>query len=433
MSTVEKSVIKNKKNINAEVVYWCMMVMLMFNLLPIVSGYLGAMPIVPFAGLIFVIIIFGSMGFVGKNAESILFFLIYCIMSCILRRVVAYMTIYNTVNYMVTAFTMMYFVHNEKTDNIKKLLMVTFVLMMITETTTIIGTKIYPDAPRFLITDDAADSQKLYTYTRLNIGGFSIAYAMPGILVNLYILTKNKVVNKVFFVIFIVIAFVFAFSIQFTMAIILIIISAIVILISFNKPKRFIRNGIVLIIIGIMSMNYISVILSDLSTSVDSQILNERFNDASMMLEGEELNEKSAGNVRMEAYEKTINLIKSDFILGGRFSGKGSGGGHSSFGDFVAAFGILGWFVIITMLYFMYKVMYKGMKGTEYYHAMIFAQIMFVVPLIVNNINSASYYWLMFGTSAATVYLVTKEKDEESDIVEAVAETLEEYKKSVVR
>ncbi len=433
MSTVDKSVIKNKLTTNTETVYWCRIITLIFSLLPIVAGYIGAMPAALFIGIIFIIITFGSVGFVEKNAGAILFFSIYCIMSCILRRVVAYMTIYNSVNYVVSAFTMLYFVYNEKPDNIKKLFVITLVLMMITETTTIIGTRIYPEAPRFLITDDAANSQRLYTYTRLNIGGFSMVYAMPGLLVNLYILTKKKIINKVFFIIFTVLAFLFAFSIQFTMAIVLTMISAMVIIVSFNKPKKFIRNGIILVVIGIISINYISMFLANVSTSVDSQILNERFNDASMMLEGEKLNEKSAGNARMEAYEETISLIKDHFILGGRITENKSGGGHSSFGDFIAAFGILGWLVLIGMLYFMYKSIYKGTKKTEYYQAMVFAQIMFVLPLVVNNINSASYYWFMFGTSIATVYLSMKNKDEKTDVTESEIEILEEPRKSVVR
>lgn len=416
------SVLKSKKGANGFVIYVCAVVVLLFDYLPIMTGYFGAMPALPFAFLGCMLVISSNGRFAGEIGIIMLFVGLYFMGVMVSRDTEMFLGLYMVIKLMFVSFVILYLIFEGERDYVVKLFWLTVILMAITETTTIIGSTIFPDAPRFLISEGAAGSTRLYMYTRRNIGGYVIAYGLPGLFVNMMILVKKKKMKPMLFVGFVVLSLVFCAKAQFTISLILSVISIVIICVSFKRPQKLFRNVLIVTIIAVLSVGEISMFLETISKDSESIVISERFGDVSKILEGDKVAENSAAEARMEAYDKTLTLLKEEFILGGMIFGK-RGGGHSSIGDFLAYYGILGWILLITMFSLMYKRIYKGKKGDLFYQAIVFSQILYIIPLLVNQIYSAGFFWPMFGLSTATVYMAWEdEKNEDEEDKESVIE-----------
>lgn len=389
------------------VLFFCGIILLAFQFLPIVMGYVGALPSIPFLG-VGLLIIFINMGHTSETTLTLLLLTVFMFATEMMRiqQDGIIIGIYKILLNIFIVLCPLYYIQKKKSEYLRKLFWLTLSFIMITEATSIIGLIQYPEAARSLIS--TAEGEEVYIYMRKNIGGYDISYMLSGLNVIMFIMKKNRLVSKKLYYCFIALSVLFLVSAQFTMALLLFAISIGVLLMTINNPKRIFFSCIICIAVFLVSLYVLPDILVMLAKYVPGSDLKIRLLEVSQVLSGVDVISMHALSSRIAVYEQSIKVLKEYFIVGNVFFGE-SLGGHSYILDFLAQYGLFGCGLLIVTLKRIYTMFGRDLKKLGIWQSIAFTQMMYLLAQIVNPLTSAAFFWGMFAMTGMACVMIREE------------------------
>lgn len=245
-----------------------------------------------------------------------------------------------------------------------------------------------PTLSRLIVRND----EEIYQYLRQGIGGYGLVYpqvvTFPALLMWIF---KSIKIKKLFFLIgaiWIVSYVLFVINANYSIAITGSLISLVILLFYKGHSVALAFAVSVGLFIALMMMIlYWDSFRNMLLEFFDGTAVAKKIND--LVASSESGVAEGSIEVRVNAYQNTINTIFSNPIIGGLWwSG---GGGHSSLGDAFAQYGLFGGYIYCKIMYGV-PTGYKKLYGYRKLQQMANANL--VVLLFVTLLDSVSYSFL---------------------------------------
>ena len=302
--------------------------------------------------------------------------------------------LYGLLNLVFSIISIRYLVEKKQFKQIRNLAFLIIVLFTITQITTIINIKANPDIARLGVTG-LLSNEELRVYSKMNIGGYSLAYLSPIITVAFYFFKSGKR-KTILFLAHVVLSFLFLISVQFTTAILLYVFEVASLILSRKRIRRAFIIFVLSLLLFLLLKNTIRDLFATLSETVPSKTISVRLEEVAVFLGGG----KATGDAgaRLNRYLESLNMFLNHPILGGLIYGEKSGG-HSSVLDYIGSFGIVGIVIavlIIRCLYFSFFVPLKKSTNNSVFH---FTFVFYFAFAFLNPALSAVSLFVTFAVS----------------------------------
>lgn len=348
--------------------------------LPIVAFYVNSV----FRVALALIIVFSFLQNVENKAAKILPLYLISFLTAGLQNAISgglsFTTIYHFFNLYVLSLIGFFILEYHHVRPSYLLSKTCLALLSITCITTTIGNIIFPGASRILA--GVGDQVDLYNqYMRFNIGGFDFVYMMVislPLAIGLARLTSNKILG------YILVFLIFAVVVEtgYGFATLMLLVSVLLLFGSDVKSQKTVRTFVaVLVILMILSQSVLPYVLSYLATLIPNEDVATRFNDLSLMLSGNVIEDGNDIEQRSTQYQRSIDGFLNSSLLG---TWDNNTGGHSFLLDTLCRFGLLGLALFIIMMIRAYKLYVKPFVNEPFYGYLLFSFVLYAISLIVN-------------------------------------------------
>ena len=257
--------------------------------------------------------------------------------------------------------------------------------ILITIATTIIGSYRFGSGIVRYAASVGSSSDAVFVLTNWhNVGSFSFVYMCLVLYPVLIYYCKVKKVRLLFRIGIIVGVLFFFYRSEFATALLACVACSVLWLIPLETKFRT-KILIVLSVAGVLFLckNLFANIAYRIAYSINSSVLMERFLYIGDTLSGVQ-NDVFAVGERRKVLEKSLSTIMHHPIIGTLFYRDKGVGGHSYVLDFIARYGLLGWYLLITS----YKQIYKNFTthfSDEYKRQYLIISILLAIALSVVN------------------------------------------------
>ena len=281
---------------------------------------------------------------------------------------------------------------------LEKFAICALIMLGITAITTYIGLNVYPELARDLAAYSTDNIIGLST--KYNIGGYDIVYCVVLVIPMVCLLVEKKM-PKLLKIIFKILTFlcslVFIVKTQYTTGMLLAIVSCGMII----AIRKFdLKRLCILALLGLLVLNSfkseISNVLSNASSTIESQSISQRLDEVSRALEGGKVTGEDM-TARGNAYGKSLDAFEEHPVLGTWFASDNEAlGGHSTILDLMAGAGIFAFLLVAYTVYYIIKLVGKKIQGdiTKKYVGIFL--LIYIVLAIVNPIISGAFFSVMF-------------------------------------
>lgn len=290
---------------------------------------------------------------------------------------------YGAITFIIPTIICYYLLINNYHESIKKVLIISFILLFITSITSIYGLISDPIASKILAMG-GIDEHILMTYYQKNIGGFSITYMIPIIVPMLIATYKTKKISFFKFIILALPITYFLYKTQYATALLMLIVALLSYFFADKYSfKKFILIVIAIVLFFVIARSLIGQILYYIADSNPSFEISQRFHALGDTMMGIESVTDAYVN-RVNAYQLSITDFFSSPILGQLFSG-GRTGGHSFIFDILALYGVFGIVALFLLYRQIYRYFYEPFKSQSYYGYMLWSFISSIVLACINT------------------------------------------------
>lgn len=271
---------------------------------------------------------------------------------------------------------------------------ITFVAIIITIITTIIGIYLHPMASRYLATVSDVLDKTFVTLQWQNVGGYSFVYTVILLYPMLICSYKqNRLKMWQMAVLFVAIAWLLIKT-EYATALLMFLVSSILL---FLKKQLTTKSLIIVLVVLLVILIFLIPVLGDsfqfLSRKIDSQVLSERFAYISDILKG--VDTTSAVGNRTERWMRSLNTFIENPIIGCAFTSNGITGGHSYIMDRMALYGSLGIAALVIFYRMIYKIFYREYRDKPYWGYILFS---FLQTILLSTINTGNWIFVIgFG------------------------------------
>ncbi len=352
----------------------------MHTLLPAVGHY---MPGIVYLGLFGLTFLLALPAFTRKGAYVMLGFFAVSLLHFLLRLsniVGAALYMYGELQLYLFGLIALTIIANGDPKHSRRMFWLIIAMYMFTAVTTIIGNDKYPQASRFLATDTLDQFQR-QQYLKENIGSFALAYGLVLITPLLMYLTKSKRINVLFGVGMLVLIGTTLLAMEYGMAVLLFAASLILFVIPRLTVKKIIIVLVVVLLFTLLFGGLVANIFEEISLSIDSDALAERFMAIAEVLRGEDKTSSATAQNRTELYGRSWDAFIDSSLLGAW--GKVAGG-HSFVLDTMGFFGLLGIVAMIIVFACMYRVAIKPYKRQDYFPYLLWIYLSAVALMALN-------------------------------------------------
>lgn len=267
------------------------------------------------------------------------------------------------------------------TKTCRRMFVIIMVMYLITAVTTYIGGVNYPGASRTMATLSSSDL--LYrTYVKENIGSFVFVYELVLLTPLLIYLTRQKYIKPVLGYLLIAFIGVVIVATEYGMAVMLYFASLVLLVFPKLTSKKLMILLLVLVLVFVVGAELVANVFEQLSLSVESETLAERFLAVAETLRGEDELSATTGQTRMEFYKKAINVFWNTTFLGGW--GTISTGGHSFVLDALGNYGVLGIAALVVVFVTMYNLCLKPYRGYNFHPYLLWIYCIAVFLMVMN-------------------------------------------------
>lgn len=366
----------------------------MHTLLPVVGYY---MPGIVYLGLFGLTFVLALPAFYRKGAYIMIGFFAISLLTLIIKLeniAGAAVYIYGELQIYLYGMIALTVICKEDPKRSRRLFWLILVMYAFTAVTTIIGNDEYPQASRFLATD-TLDAFWRQRYLKANIGSFSLAYGLVLLTPLVIHLTKSKKINVILGIGLLVLIGVTLMAMEYGMAVILYAASLSLLLIPKLTTKKIIILIVVVLLFVLLFGGVVADIFEQISLSVDSDALEERFMAVAEVLRGEDKTSSTTAQNRTELYAKSWNAFANSSLMGAWGNKRiGNPGGHSFILDALGSFGLLGVVALVVVFITMYQVALKPYKKQEIYPYLLWIY-MIATALMVLNPKSYGFVFLL--------------------------------------
>ena len=357
---------------------------IMHTLLPAVGHYMPGIMYLGLFGITFVLVL---PAFYRKGAYVMLGFFAVSLLHFLLKLsniVGAALYMYGELQVYLFGLIALTIIAYGDPKHSRRMFWLILVMYAITAVTTIIGNDKYPQASRFLATFEQ-DNPLNQLYTSKNIGGFSLAYALVLLTPIIIYLTKSKKMNRIIGIGFLVLLGVTLMAMEYGMAVLLYAASLSLLLIPRLTTKRIIILLVVVLLFVLLFGGLVANIFEEISLSVDSEALSERFMAIAEVLRGEDKTTSATAQNRTELYGKSWDAFINSNLLGAWGNKSvGNPGGHSFVLDAMGSFGLLGIVALVFVFVSMYKVTLKPYRTQSIYPYLLWIYLVASVLMVLN-------------------------------------------------
>lgn len=357
------------------------------KLLPVFGYY---MPGIVYLGVFAVTFLFGlTISTKGDKLNftlSMLPLFSFCLLHCIRYMFMGNFSsipiyLYGELQIYLYGIIAVWYIVKNKPGRAKALFNFILICYAVTAVTTYIGCTIYPQASRVMATLSTTDA--LYQlYTKSNIGGFSFIYELVLVLPLIIYMVKSKKINRIIGIMFIGLIGLVIIQSEYTTALIMYVLSLLLFIIPRLNGKKIILTTAVMILFLLISASFLADVFDNLSETVESDIVSERFSYIADLLRGESASDVSDSGDRMELYAKSLSAFWNSGMLGSWNNAKV--GGHSFIFDTMGFYGIIGIIALVAVYAVMYKVFIGKYKDRNYYAYLLYVYILGILMAVIN-------------------------------------------------
>ena len=301
--------------------------------------------------------------------------------------------------------TIGYYIIRERKNSLDSIGWLTFGLLCITCTTTIIGLIRFPMASRILATIGESQDPVSVKYNWNNIGGYDFIYTVVLLYPLLILAWKKKKIKLPIAIGLTVGIYAMVILSEYTIALLLIIISTAL----YFVPASFNKWGIVIMtVLGIFALivlwGPITDFLTWLADVLESDTVSDRLDGIAGGSEGLD----SLEDNRMEPYRMSLQSFFASPLLGRILFNRGPGiGGHSAILDIMATYGIGG----LVLLVFMYRAIYKYFLK-EHSNKLGFGFVIwfFIQAVLLSILNTGLWFFVLCVFGPIFINMIFKEK-----------------------
>lgn len=262
-----------------------------------------------------------------------------------------------------------------------RMFVIIMVMYLITAVTTYIGTINYPGAARMMATLSSSDL--LYRiYVKKNIGSFAFVYELVLLTPLLVYLTRSKWVKPIIGYLLIAFFGVVIVATEYGMAVMLYFASLLLLVFPKLTSKKLMILLLVLVLVFVIGAELVANVFEQLSLSVDSETLAERFLAVAETLRGEDELSSATGESRIELYTKSLESFWDTALLGKW--GNGGIGGHSFVFDTMGNYGLLGIAGLIIVFFTIYKLCLKPYPGEDIFPYLLWTCLLGIILMVLN-------------------------------------------------
>lgn len=263
----------------------------------------------------------------------------------------------------------------------RRMFMIILGMYLFTGITTYIGAINYPGASRMLATLSGTDL--LYRiYVKENIGSFTFVYELVLLTPLLIYLTRKKNIRPILGYVLIVFVGLVIVATEYGMAVMLYFASLVLLVFPKLTSKKLMILLLVLLIVFVVGAELVANVFEQLSLSVDSETLAERFLAVAETLRGEDELSVTTGQTRMELYSKSVKSFWDTTFMG--TWGTGGIGGHSFVLDALGNYGILGIIGLLMVFITMYNLALKPYREYDFHPYLLWVYCVAVFLMVMN-------------------------------------------------
>ena len=267
---------------------------------------------------------------------------------------------------------------------VRFLAVVLAIATLVTIVTTIIGSIVYPDAPRYLATVDS-DDPLLRTYNYINLGGYEFVYTCVLLYPLVIFAYKQKRLRLVWAILAAVLVLALALNSGYTTALLLWMVTTA----TFFLPKKLNKRGVLfLLIVTILAIILFFTLFSTGIKSLAKLIDNEDIAYRLEALSGGSEGIRASEDDRISLYELSLKAFFKSPLFGNILGKKSINGGHSFILDFAAQYGLIGIILLIVMYRLIYVHFYKPFERVQGYGYILW---MFLQTLILSTVNTGMW------------------------------------------
>lgn len=356
---------------------------IMHDRLPVVGYY---MPSVIYLGVFGLLFVLALPAFYRKGTYIMLGFFAVSLLSFIVKLksiTTATLYLYGELQIFLNGLIALVVVAKNNQKKSRMMFWLIICMYVITCVTTIVGNDQYPMASRLLATDTIEEYLRRL-YAKKNIGGFAMAYGLVLLTPLIIHLIKNKQVNGFIGIGLLGLFGATLFAMEYGTAVILFAASLGLLLIPKLNTKKIIIMLVVVILFVLLFGGVVADMFEQISLSVDSEALSERFMAVAEVLRGDVISSTSAQN-RTGYYEKSWRVFLETLMLGrwGRKNVEVTGG-HSFVLDTMGDYGLLGIVGVLIVLASMYKLAVKPFKEEKVCPCLLWTYILEIVLMFIN-------------------------------------------------
>lgn len=263
----------------------------------------------------------------------------------------------------------------------RRMFVMILIMYLITAATTYIGTINYPGAARMMATLSSSDL--LYrTYVKENIGSFAFVYELVLLTPLLIYLTRSKWLKPILGYLLIAFIGVVVVATEYGMAVMLYFVSLLLLVFPKLTGRKLLILLLVLLLVFVVGAELVADLIEQLSLSMESETLAERFLAIAETLRGEDELSSASGQSRMVFYKKAMEVFWNTTFLGGW--GTIATGGHSFVLDALGSYGILGIVALIAVFVSMYSLALKPYRRYSFHPYLLWIYCVAVFLMVMN-------------------------------------------------
>lgn len=368
---------------------------IMHDRLPVVGYY---MPSVIYLGVFGLLFVLALPAFYRKGTYIMLGFFAVSLLSFIVKLkniTTATLYLYGELQIFLNGLIALVVVAKNNQKKSRMMFWLIICMNVITCVTTIVGNDQYPMASRLLATDTIEEYLRRL-YAKKNIGSFSLAYGLVLLTPLVIHLTKSKKINVIIGIGLLVLIGATLMAMEYGMAVILYAASLSLLLIPKLTTKKIIVLLVIVLLFVFLFGGVLANVFEQISLSVDSETLAERFMAVADVLRGEDKTSSVSAQNRTEFYNMSLRVFAETSLLG-RWGRKNVSvaGGHSFVLDAMGDFGLLGIVALIVVFVTMYQVALKPYKKQKIYPYLLWTYLIAVVLMTLNPKSYAFVFLLV--------------------------------------
>lgn len=280
----------------------------------------------------------------------------------------------------------LYYIELDRHLYLKKLAYFSIIPCVITCALTLSVLSIYPDASRVL----ATASEEKSIYMSMGTGGYGFVFGLTFMITAIAkaITTKKHIWKKAFLIVCLIYMFFLIIKASYTMSIILTTLGIVLVLINKNKKTIILCAFITLLLCIFVNGNILSSAITNFAGlfSNDSLVQLKLLDTADYFADS---NSSIYASGRIELYETSLKSFIAYPLFGDLFFGNATFGGHSSWLDTLAKYGLCGGIILFLSFKNLFSDMVNKTKivGIKNNEKMIFiVTLMFIVFGLVDPI-----------------------------------------------